>query len=49
MAATTTFAVTASGLALFGVGSAFWGLIAGLVLLALDWGKRRISGPFKKS
>ena len=30
MAATTTFAVTASGLTLFGVGSAFWGLVAGL-------------------
>lgn len=26
-----TFAVTASGVALFGVGSAFWGLVAGLV------------------
>jgi benzoate membrane transport protein len=41
MAATTTFAVTASGLVLFGVGSAFWGLIAGLVVLALE--------SFKKS
>ena len=29
MAATTTFAVTASGLVLFGIGSAFWGLVAG--------------------
>jgi benzoate membrane transport protein len=49
MAATTAFAVTASGLALFGVGSAFWGLIAGLVVLALDWGKGYVSGLFKKS
>jgi benzoate membrane transport protein len=41
MAATTTFAVTASGLTLFGVGSAFWGLLAGLAVLALDLLKRR--------
>ncbi|GLS29762.1 benzoate membrane transport protein [Mesorhizobium albiziae] len=41
MAATTTFAVTASGLSLFGVGSAFWGLLAGLVVLALDSIKKR--------
>jgi benzoate membrane transport protein len=31
-----TLAVTASGLTLFGIGSAFWGLLAGLVALALD-------------
>ncbi len=31
-----TLAVTASGLTLFGIGSAFWGLAAGLVALALD-------------
>ncbi|TPK56247.1 benzoate/H(+) symporter BenE family transporter [Mesorhizobium sp. B2-4-19] len=36
MAATVTFVVTASGLTLFGVGAAFWGLIAGLVVLFLD-------------
>lgn len=36
MAATVTFAVTASGLVLFGIGSAFWGLIAGLVVLFFD-------------
>ncbi|RFC69263.1 MULTISPECIES: benzoate/H(+) symporter BenE family transporter [Mesorhizobium] len=35
-AATTAFAVTASGLTLFGIGSAFWGLIGGLLVLALD-------------
>lgn len=41
-----TLAVTASGLSLFGIGSAFWGLAAGLVALGLDelalrWRKRR--------
>ncbi|MFC4172247.1 benzoate/H(+) symporter BenE family transporter [Microvirga sp. GCM10011540] len=34
--AVLTLAVTASGLTLFGIGSAFWGLAAGLVALALD-------------
>jgi len=29
-----TFLVTASGISLLGVGSAFWGLVAGLVLFA---------------
>ena len=29
-----TFLVTASGISLFGVGSAFWGLMAGLLLFA---------------
>ncbi|TIM08410.1 MAG: benzoate transporter, partial [Mesorhizobium sp.] len=41
MAATVTFAVTASGLTLFGVGAAFWGLIAGLVVLFLETFKKR--------
>ncbi|BCH29186.1 benzoate transporter [Mesorhizobium sp. L-8-10] len=41
MAATTAFAVTASGLALFGVGAAFWGLVAGLAVLALDAFRKR--------
>jgi benzoate membrane transport protein len=41
MAATVTFAVTASGLTLFGVGAAFWGLIAGLVVLFLETLKKR--------
>ena len=36
IAATVAFAVTASGLALVGIGSAFWGLLAGLAVLALD-------------
>ena len=35
-AAVLTLAVTASGLSLFGIGSAFWGLAAGLLALALD-------------
>ncbi len=34
--AVITLAVTASGLTLFGIGSAFWGLAAGLVTLGLD-------------
>ncbi|QKD13986.1 benzoate/H(+) symporter BenE family transporter [Mesorhizobium sp. NZP2077] len=41
MAATVTFVVTATGLTLFGVGAAFWGLIAGLVVLFLDMLKKR--------
>ncbi|MBL8580934.1 MAG: benzoate/H(+) symporter BenE family transporter [Rhizobiaceae bacterium] len=36
IAVVTTFAVTASGIAVFGVGSAFWGLVAGLLVLALE-------------
>ncbi len=36
-----TFLITASGASLFGVGSAFWGLVGGVsALLALTWGKR---------
>ncbi len=41
MAATTAFAVTASGLTLAGVGSAFWGLLAGLAVILLDRIKKR--------
>jgi benzoate membrane transport protein len=36
LAAVTAFAVTASGLVLGGVGGAFWGLVAGLVVHALE-------------
>lgn len=37
-AAVIAFAATASGMALFGIGSAFWGLLAGFVALAaLRW------------
>lgn len=35
-AAVITFAAAASGLSLFGVGSAFWSLVAGLAVLTLD-------------
>ena len=35
-AAVLTFAVTASGITLLGVGAAFWGLAAGLITLGLD-------------
>ncbi|MDX8432194.1 MULTISPECIES: benzoate/H(+) symporter BenE family transporter [Mesorhizobium] len=43
MAAIVTFAVTASGLTLFGVGAAFWGLVAGMVVLFLEELKMRQS------
>jgi benzoate membrane transport protein len=36
LAAVLTFVITASGLALGGVGSAFWGLAGGLLVLGLD-------------
>ena len=35
-AATVTLAVTASGVAAFGIGAAFWGLVAGLAVQALE-------------
>jgi benzoate membrane transport protein len=35
-AATITLAVTASGVAVFGIGAAFWGLVAGLFILGLE-------------
>lgn len=41
MAATVTFAVTASGLSLFNIGSAFWGLVAGLIIIGLDLLKKK--------
>ena len=34
--AMATFGITASGIAFFGVGAAFWGLIAGMILLAMQ-------------
>ncbi len=43
IAATVAFAVTASGLTTAGIGSAFWGLVAGIVVLALDAAKIRFS------
>ncbi len=41
--AVITFIVTASGLSFFGVGSAFWGLLAGLAMLAVlrAWRKKK--------
>lgn len=36
LAAVVAFAVTASGITVFGIGSAFWGLLAGLLVLWLD-------------
>jgi benzoate membrane transport protein len=41
MPATITFAVTASGLTLLGVGAAFWGLVAGMAVHFLDKLKKR--------
>jgi benzoate membrane transport protein len=41
-AAVTAFAVTASGLTVFGIGAAFWGLVAGLVILGLDRAAQRV-------
>lgn len=35
-AAVMTFVVTASGMSAFGIGSAFWGLVAGLLIFRLD-------------
>jgi benzoate membrane transport protein len=40
VAAIATFAVTASAVSFFGIGSAFWGLIAGVAVLALDGMKK---------
>lgn len=42
-AAVIAFAATASGVALFGIGSAFWGLLAGFLALAvLRWKRREV-------
>jgi benzoate membrane transport protein len=39
--AIATFLVTASGLTIAGIGSAFWGLLAGAIVMAwLGWGRR---------
>ena len=40
-AAVTTFAVTASGISAYGIGAAFWGLVAGLVVFGLERMKAR--------
>jgi benzoate membrane transport protein len=41
-AAAVTFATTASGVAAFGIGAAFWGLLAGLLVMGLDKGAARL-------
>lgn len=41
-AAVTTLVVTASGISLLGIGSAFWGILAGLAVLGLDVAARRL-------
>ncbi len=41
-AAVATFAVTASGLEAFGIGAAFWGLLAGLALVGLERVRSRL-------
>lgn len=43
-ASLVTFLVTASGLSAFGIGSAFWGLLAGLLIFSLD----RIAARWRK-
>ncbi|WP_067178561.1 benzoate/H(+) symporter BenE family transporter [Microtetraspora niveoalba] len=48
-AAVVTFVVTASGIAPFGIGAAFWGLAAGLAFRALLGGWRRGSTPAQAS
>jgi benzoate membrane transport protein len=40
-----TFVATASGLTLIGIGSAFWGLAAGLIALALERAALRLRTP----
>ncbi|MFJ2084422.1 benzoate/H(+) symporter BenE family transporter [Micromonospora chokoriensis] len=44
-AAVVTFVVTASGVTLIGVGGAFWGLVAGCLLLLLFRRRRAPGGP----
>ena len=41
-AAVVTFAIAASSLSLFGIGSAFWSLVAGLAVLTLDFAAGRL-------
>ena len=44
-AAVITFLVTLSGVTLWGIGSAFWGVVAGaLALLIAQWGRRPTAG-----
>ncbi|MBH1973601.1 MAG: benzoate/H(+) symporter BenE family transporter [Rhodobacteraceae bacterium] len=41
-AATITLVTTASGIAAFGIGAAFWGLVAGLAVHAMEQGAKRM-------
>lgn len=41
VAALATIAVTASGIAFFGIGAAFWGLVSGLIIVALQSARER--------
>ena len=41
LGAVVTFAVTASGIVVAGIGSAFWALLVGLAVVALDEAKKR--------
>lgn len=43
-AATVTLTVTASGVGAFGIGAAFWGLVAGLAIVVLEKGAARLRG-----
>ncbi|MBA8877807.1 benzoate/H(+) symporter BenE family transporter [Phyllobacterium myrsinacearum] len=42
LAAVVTFAVTASGISIGGIGAAFWALVAGLLVVAFDHAKKHI-------
>lgn len=42
IAAMAAFATTASGMALFGIGAAFWGLLVGIAILALENMKKSV-------
>ncbi len=41
-AAAVTLTVTASGVAVFGIGAAFWGLVAGLAVFGLEQAAERL-------
>ncbi len=43
LAAIVTFAVTASGITIAGIGAAFWALVAGLLVIAIDYAKKRLA------
>lgn len=43
--AAVTFIVTASGISAFGIGAAFWGLVAGLAVMAAEKFRKRLSHP----